>query len=67
MKPLTIILALYLEPLGAITEEPYDFVQGVETIEVIDLHEMEMKLRQRELQERFRILENMEDGDADGR
>jgi hypothetical protein len=65
MKPLTIILALYLEPLGTITDEPYDFVQGVETIEVIDLNEMEMKLRQRELQERFRILENM--GERDGR
>ncbi|PPD07157.1 MAG: hypothetical protein CTY28_10265 [Hyphomicrobium sp.] len=59
MKPLVFILALYLEPLGTITEEPWDFVQGVETIEVIDLNEMEMKLRQRELQERFRILENM--------
>jgi hypothetical protein len=61
MKPLIFILALYLEPLGAITEEPYDFVQGVETIEVIELDEMEMKLRQRELQERFRILENFND------
>jgi hypothetical protein len=58
MKPLIFILALYLEPLGAITEEPYDFVQGVETIEVIELDDIEMKLRQRELQERFRILEN---------
>jgi hypothetical protein len=58
MKPLIFILALYLEPLGAITEDPYDFVQGVETIEVIELDDIEMKLRQRELQERFRILEN---------
>lgn len=59
MKPLVFILALYLEPVGTVIDIPYDFVEGIETIEVIDLNEMEMKLRQRELQERFRILENM--------
>jgi hypothetical protein len=53
MKPLIFILALYLEPLGAITEEPYDFVQGVETIEVIPLEDLERKLKQQNL----RILE----------
>jgi hypothetical protein len=53
MKPLVFILALYLEPLGAITEEPYDFVQGVETIEVIPLEDLERKLKQQNL----RILE----------
>ena len=64
MKPLIFILALYLEPVGAITDEPWDYIQGIETIDVIELDDIEMKLRQRELQERFRILENMGERDA---
>jgi len=60
MKPLVFILALYLEPLGTITDEPYDFIQGVEEIPIIGLDDIELKLRQQELNQRFRILENFD-------
>jgi hypothetical protein len=53
MKPLVIILALYLEPIGSILETPYDFVEGIETIDVRSLEELERELDRK----RFRILE----------
>jgi hypothetical protein len=53
MKPLIFILAIYLEPVGTITEEPWDYIQGIETIDVIPLEDLERKLKQQNL----RILE----------
>jgi hypothetical protein len=49
MKPLIFILALYLEPVGAITEEPWDYIQGIEEIDVIPLEDLERKLKQKNL------------------
>jgi hypothetical protein len=49
MKPLIFILALYLEPVGAITEEPWDYIQGIEVIDVIPLEDLERKLKQQKL------------------
>ena len=53
MKPLVIILALYLEPVGSVLEEPYDFVEPLEFIDVIPFEDLERKLKHRNL----RILE----------
>jgi len=53
MKPLIIILALYLEPIGSILETPYDFVEGIEEIDVRSLEELERELDRK----KFRILE----------
>ena len=52
MKPLAIILALYLEPIGPITDEPWNFATDqVEEVEIIDLgpslEEMEQQLQRR--------------------
>lgn len=44
MTPLIFILALYLEPVGTITDEPYDFVQGVEEIPMIELEDLEREM-----------------------
>jgi len=53
MKPLVFILALYLEPIGPITEEPWDYIQGIEEIDVKSLEDLERELDRK----RFRILE----------
>jgi hypothetical protein len=53
MKPLVIILALYLEPIGSILETPYDFVEGIEEIDVRSLEELERELDRK----KYRILE----------
>jgi hypothetical protein len=53
MKPLIVILALYLEPVGPITEEPWDYIQGIEEIDVRSLEELERELDRK----KFRILE----------
>jgi hypothetical protein len=58
MKPLVIILALYFEPEGSVLEEPWNFSDEIETIDVIPMEELERKLRHRELKQRYRILEN---------
>jgi hypothetical protein len=58
MKPLLMILALYLEPVGPVTEEPWDFVEEIETIDVIPVEELEEKLERK----RYRIMEAT-DGD----
>jgi hypothetical protein len=58
MKPLVFILALYLEPVGSVLEEPWNFTDEIETIDVIPMEELERKLRHRDLRQRYRILEN---------
>jgi len=53
MIPMIFILALYLEPIGSILETPYDFVEGIEEIDVKSLEELERELDRK----KFRILE----------
>jgi hypothetical protein len=53
MIPMIFILALYLEPIGSILETPYDFVEGIEEIDVRSLEELERELDRK----KFRILE----------
>ena len=53
MIPMIFILALYLEPIGSILETPYDFVEGIETIDVRSLEELERELDRK----KFKILE----------
>jgi cell shape-determining protein MreC len=53
MIPMIFILALYLEPIGSILENPYDFVEGIEEIDVKSLEELERELDRK----KFRILE----------
>ena len=53
------ILALVLEPIGPITDEP--FIYGVDSIEVIEeapLEEIERKMRLEEIKQRYRVMEN---------
>ena len=49
MIALVSILALYLEPVGSVLEEPWDFVQEIEVIDVIPMEELERKMRIRNL------------------
>lgn len=52
------ILALVLEPIGPITDIPFQY--GIDTLEVIEeapLEEIEERLRHREMMERFKVLE----------
>jgi len=53
MIPCIFILALYLEPIGSILETPYDFVEGIEEIDVRSLEDLERELDRK----KFRILE----------
>jgi len=53
MKPLIIIIALYLEPVGSITEQPWDFVEELEFIDPKSLEEIERELQRK----KYRILE----------
>lgn len=49
MIALLAVVALYLEPIGSVLEEPYDFVEPIEVIDVQPLEELERKLRIRNL------------------
>jgi hypothetical protein len=58
MTPLVLIIAMVLEPIGPITDEP--FIYGIDTLEVIDVipvEVLEKKLRMEDLKLKFRIME----------
>lgn len=57
MLTLTIILALYLEPVGSVLEEPWDYLCPIEMIDVIELDDLERKIRQQEIREFYRYLQ----------
>lgn len=49
----TIILALYLEPVGSVLEEPWDYLAPIEMIDVIEIEELERKLFEQDIRTRF--------------
>jgi hypothetical protein len=49
MIALVSILALYLEPVGSVLEEPWNFIDEIEVIDVIPIDILEKKLRIRNL------------------
>jgi hypothetical protein len=51
------VVAVYTEPIEAITEPPWDFMEKIEWIQVIPMEELEKKLKQQNL----RIMENQND------
>lgn len=56
----TIILALYLEPVGSVLEEPWDYLCPIETIDVIELEDLERKLWEQDIRTRFLRMEASE-------
>jgi len=49
MIALVSIIALHLEPVGTITEEPWDFLTPVEIIDIRPLEDLERDLKRRNL------------------
>lgn len=57
MIALAIILAVYIDPVGPVTEEPWDYLCPIEMIDVIELDDLERKIRQQEIREFYRYLQ----------
>ena len=49
MITLLAVVAVYTEPIGAITEMPWDFMEKIEWINVIPFDELEKKLKRQNL------------------
>jgi hypothetical protein len=50
MIPSMLIIALLLEPIGSVTDEPFNYgTDQIEVIDVIPLETLERKLKQRNL------------------
>jgi hypothetical protein len=58
MIPSMLIIALLLEPIGSVTDEPFNYgTDQIEVIDVIPLEDLERKLKQQKL----RIMENRDE------
>jgi hypothetical protein len=50
MIPSMLIIALLLEPIGSVTDEPFNYgTDQIEVIDVIPLEDLERKLKQQKL------------------
>jgi hypothetical protein len=50
MIPSMLIIALLLEPIGSVTDEPFNYgTDQIEVIDVIPLEDLERKLKQQNL------------------
>jgi hypothetical protein len=50
MTPSMLIIALLLEPIGSVTDEPFNYgTDQIEVIDVIPLEDLERKLKQQNL------------------
>lgn len=57
MIALAIILAVYIDPVGPVTEEPWDYLCPIEMIDTISMEELERRLRRQEIREYYRYLQ----------